>query len=560
MKVTIKGKGSITLNKNDFLASGGEGSIYVKGNIAYKIYNKIERTIPEAKIKELSVLAYPNIIRPQDILVNDDGKNCGYTMTYVNRDDVFILCELFPKAFKDRNSLTQDKIIKLIDIFQKSVKHCHSNDILLVDMNELNFLVPKTFDNFYFIDTDSYQTHSYKATAIMDSIRDRHCKNNKFTKDTDWFSFGILIFNMLTGIHPYKGSHKMYKTLDERMMHNISVLNRDVSYPKILGDFTQMIPASYYSWFEAIFEKGMRCEPPQGNVAIVFTTGTKMIINTSNNFVVTTLFESVDGHAIVDLITQDIILSAGGLYYHKKLDTKVAPYAQVIVLPKTNHAISAIVSHKQLKLYDVTSGATLNCDIYASDVMKYNNRLYIKQHDSICEIVFNEGITIIPTIKIVANIIELSTQMYPGCAFQNLMGVYFLSLFPESGIHQQIKIDELAGYRIISAIHDNKIVAVVAEKNSQYDKFIFKFSSDYSNYVFEITKNIQNTELNLIILDNGVAIGTNDEGHVELFTNSLTSSSGKIVQELIFDGNKLFHINNNVYYAEGPVLNAVRMK
>lgn len=560
MKVTVKGKGVVNLTKNDFLAAGGEGSVYVKGATAYKVYTKIDRTIPEAKIKELSVLTRSNIIKPQDMLVNGAGVNCGYTMAYINRDDVFVLCELFAKAFKNRNQLTQDKLLKLIEIFQSTVKHCHDHNILLVDMNELNFLVPKTFDDFYFIDTDSYQTPSYRATAIMDSIRDRHCKNHQYTKETDWFSFGIVIFNLLTGIHPYKGKHSLHTSMDERMLHNLSVLNKTVSVPQMIGDLHQYIPGNYFKWFEAIFEKGLRCAPPTGADVVVLATPTKVIIAKSDNFVITQLFECSPGHTVVDLIDTDTILTTEGLYLHNKLDARVAPYAQVVRTSAKNHVVSAVVKNKRLSLYDVTASAELPCTITATAIMRYKNRLYIKQNEAICEISFMEGSTIVPTMHKVANIIEVSTQMFTGCAIQNLMNVYFASIFPEAGKHYQLKLPELAEHRIINAFYENQVLVVVASKDNQFTKFIFKLSKDYASYTVTTEQNVQNTEINLIILDNGVAIGTDDNGFAELFTNSSTNVSGKVIQDTIFEGNKLFHVNNNAYYAEGSKISAVRMK
>lgn len=58
----------------------------------------------------------------------------------------------------------------------------------MVDLNELNVLVGSSFVEPFMIETDSYQTPSYRATAIMDSIRDRLVPTGQFALLTDWFS------------------------------------------------------------------------------------------------------------------------------------------------------------------------------------------------------------------------------------------------------------------------------------------------------------------------------------------------------------------------------------
>ena len=266
MKIFIKGKGSTTLSKANFLASGGQADIYANGNTAYKIYTDTKFLIPEQKIQELSTLSFNNIIKPQDILLDTNNKNIGYTMSYIK--DTFNLCQLFPRAFRDRNSLDHQTILNLIRHMQETINHCHKNNVLIVDLNELNFLVSKDFKTCYFIDVDSYQTPHYPATAIMDSIRDRQVKHNKFTENSDWFSFAVTSFQLFSGLHPFKGTHSTYKTLDERMNHNISVLNKDVKVPRVCYEFS-IIPPIYLQWFKAIFEDGKRLPPPTDLVATV---------------------------------------------------------------------------------------------------------------------------------------------------------------------------------------------------------------------------------------------------------------------------------------------------
>ena len=54
MKYRIKGGGDVNLSKRNFVASGGEGSVYVSGRSAFKVYEKSSKMIPLGKIDELA--------------------------------------------------------------------------------------------------------------------------------------------------------------------------------------------------------------------------------------------------------------------------------------------------------------------------------------------------------------------------------------------------------------------------------------------------------------------------------------------------------------------------
>ena len=256
MNIIVSGK-NIRLGKSCFVAQGGEGSVYAKDGVAYKIYSDPKKMISESKINELSKLTLKNIIKPLDIITSN-RKPVGYTMKFLR--NTFPLCQVFTKSFRTRHNIQQDTILNLVYKLRDLVEHVHSKKILIVDLNEMNFLVGNKFKTPYAIDVDSYQTQSFSATAIMESIRDRHC-NGKFTQGSDWFSFAILSFQLFVGIHPYKGKHPTVKTMDERMKLNISVLNKNVRIPKACQDLS-VIPDKFMKWFKMVLEDGERIPPP----------------------------------------------------------------------------------------------------------------------------------------------------------------------------------------------------------------------------------------------------------------------------------------------------------
>jgi serine/threonine protein kinase len=271
----------------------------------------------------------------------------------------------------------------------------------------MNFLVDKsTFSNIYFIDVDSYQTKSYPAQAIMDSIRDRHAK--QFDINTDWFSFGILTFQMFMGIHPYKGKHDTYKTLDERMINNVSVLNKKVSIPSIIEDPKQIIPSNYLDWYSSVFEKGNRIPFPLDTIAVV-QIRTRKQVAISMQFDIKEIFE-VDGDIIdyIPINDQHIMLTNKGMYVaingvtNKSYYSDVATYAKIGITQKYSKIIIAIIKQGQLILWDVIGYSDLNSmNLKASDLFSYNNRLYVldQSREHVYEILFTE----INNTKIIAS-------------------------------------------------------------------------------------------------------------------------------------------------------------
>ncbi len=258
MDVYVKGQ-KVRLTPSEFKAQGGEGAVYVKGQTAYKVYADPAKMIPSAKIGELSALTLPDIIRPQDVLLDNRRAPVGYTMRSV--PDAVVLCQTFPRAFRERMGVTPDAMLHLVRALQEGVAHVHAQGILIVDLNEMNFLIDPQFRHVFFIDVDSYQTPHFPATALMESVRDRHA--TAWNAGTDWFSFAVVSFQMFVGIHPYKGKHPALKTLEERMQANVSALHPAVSIPAACLPF-DVIPRVYRDWYRAVLDQGQRLPPPSG--------------------------------------------------------------------------------------------------------------------------------------------------------------------------------------------------------------------------------------------------------------------------------------------------------
>lgn len=494
MKYKLKSSNHfITLDKRNFKASGGEGDIYVKSDVVYKIcYDG--KMIPSGKIQELQFIQHSNVITPLDILIDDKQNEVGYTLKYIADSEV--LCKLFNKSYRERNKIENQIVLNLVAQMRSTIEHIHSKNTLIVDLNELNFLIDQQYKNVFFIDTNSYQTKSYPATAIMDSIRDRH--NKKFSTLTDWFSFGIISFQMIVGIHPFRGKHPQYHSLDDRMNHNLSILDSSVTYPKNACYDLTNVPSNYREWFKKIFGSIDRLPPPI-NFTDVITVQQVKVIHSDNIFNI----EEIDKQR--------------GFIHCEWLDYPV--------------------------IFDpLLKTVTINGMVFqAEQYTIYKNNCYIKSGEVINKVIFDRNFKALVYTRKIADCLNYATTLYDGVALENVFGDYHAIIFSAQNQCLTIKLDGLFRYKILDAKYSNGILKVIGEKSGQYTKFTYKI--DGSDYFVSFDKSENTTEirLNFTVLDNGVC--------VEIVNNTLTLSKGdqtKIITSDQIDNWELDSIKNQV--------------
>ena len=257
--VFVQGK-KILLSESHYMTEGGEGRLYRDKGTIFKIYHDPNKMIPEAKVRELGVLKHQFIVIPSNLIYDDKNRIIGFTMNQVDASE---MCRLFNTIYLNDNNIGNEKLVKLVENIQGGVEFIHTKDCLIVDGNEMNYLVSNTdCTHPYFIDTHAYATPSFRADAYTEAFTDPQCNLN-FDRQADWYSFGIVACKIFTGIHPYKGTHPNYtkKELLKRMKDRMSIFNDAVALPTAARDFS-FIPSEYFKWFIELFEEGKRVPPP----------------------------------------------------------------------------------------------------------------------------------------------------------------------------------------------------------------------------------------------------------------------------------------------------------
>ena len=573
-KVKIGNRGgTFTITDKYYKASGGEADIYVNGGKVFKIYKDPHKTLPEKKIQELSLIYNPQVIVPQDLIYDiSTGDPLGYTANYI--DNVEPLLKLFTKTFKQDNNVSPQMIAALVKQLQLITNDIHTAHCLVVDFNELNVLVNiASILTPYFIDVDSYATPNFKATAIMDSVRDRRVSsydnNGKliYRPDdlSDWFSWAILSFWLYTNIHPFRGSHPKYKPKDKvkQFDDGISIFHKDVKVPPCANNFN-VIPPRHLGWFKDVFLNNNRSIPPLPDSMVPLTVPTSIITIKGNN--------------------QLDVIQVGAYSENVVNVSKFMGMAYVITTKKVycdgRELMSGCDKEKKTLLCSASDGtviaATLSVGnkvtftelitrrvvgtIESKDIFVRNNCIYtISGNGKMVQNRFTAvGNKIIHRITEVENVSVLTTVMYDGLAIQNLLGQYALILpYGVDSCFSKI-IPQLTGYRVVDAKSDRNVVVIIAEKNGQYDRFIIIFRKDYSDFDVRIVKDIAYDGINMAVLDNGLCMLLASPDELELFGNNQNIS---VLQAPPFDNAmKCFSIGNEFFFLNGNTVHQLKRK
>lgn len=523
MRVYFEDKTYESLNDNHFIAQGGQGSVYAKNGYAYKIYTDINHAIPEGKIKELSDINNLDVIKPEYALFNNKEKCIGYAMKHIKLN--VSLSRLLNRAYKTKHNISTEKILHLLDDMYGKIKDIHSKDILIVDFNEMNFLIDENdYARSYFIDVDSYKTPSYPAGAIVEHVRDRHTIG--FSEESDWFSFAIVAFRLLTGLHPYKGRHKVYKKLEERMLANVSAFNKDVKLPAVCPSFN-IIPPQFRNWLESVLEHGERSSPPEIIASVVLSSPFVNITTGLDNFKIVTLKEFDDniiryyetGKEKIYVTPQKTWVD--NFEINDKYDL-IHQEGDRSYLVKSNPG-------KTFSVYDYIGKREIDNSIEFDNIFNINNKLCYKKGNSVYKIKINSIGKGFVTSQLLCNVMENTTEIFDNTLIQNILGSCFVSLFDQKESHYSIKIPELNEYKLIDAKYENKVLIVKGSKTINHndktmvvtDKLVFVFHRNFDKYYVRKIEDIGDEEVNMSVIDaKNIACHIRKET-IELFSNDI---------------------------------------
>lgn len=571
IKIILHGGKILTLRPNNHVATGGEGAVYRASNIVIKLYSdsqKMERDNMADKINFLSTLANQFIVAPKGVVKNQKDQPVGYYMDFVKGEP---LARVFTNDFRNREGFTDDNASTLVDYMREVFNFAHSKGAILVDANEMNWLVDlKSPDDPQprAIDVDSWSIGQWKPSVIMPSIRDWHSKG--FNELTDWFAWAIVTFQIYTGIHPYKGKLDGYKPndLEERMKANASVFTAGVRLNRAVRDFS-CIPDPLLDWYTAVFQQGERSEPPSpftttmpGSATqaarVMYTSAT-----TTGSLVFDKLYSKADDKVIRVFTCGAIMLESGKIIdisTKHKIAQAHSRSCQVVAAEKG--WLKGDIDRGQFKFSFINSTDLkeqfLNLDIAGHGLVRYENRLFVITDKGLTEMklkIFGKSVLSVgQTWGVMVN----STRWFDGVGIQDAMGAAYLITPFDDNACAQVRVPELDYLQPVMARAGNRFVVVVGlDRNGIYQKIEFTLDKDYSSYKIR-QSSTDEAGLNIAILPKGVCATIIDDGELNIFV----PTSG--VENIVSDKNILTDMNlsnwdNKVVYIQNGELWTVRM-
>ncbi len=571
-KIKIGNGGVVTLTDKQYLAAGGEGEIYVNGGMAYKLYHDpTQKMLPAKKMQELGTIGDSHVITPQEIIYDAmKGTPLGYTTKFV--DKVEPLLKLFTKTFKDTNNISYQMIAHLVKEMQLVTSAVHAAQCLIVDYNELNVLVKIDPTNLtpYYIDTDSYSTPSFKATAIMDSVRDRRVTTYDKAGtmhyipniESDWFSWSILAFWLYSNIHAFRGTHPNYRPKDKQkqMDDGVSVFHPGVRVPPSVNDF-KVIPPRHLDYFKRVFLKNERGVPPLPDSSVPLLVPTQVIT-----------IQGTDKLGVEEIAAYTspimVVTTSMGVYY---VATKTHIYANqkeigqhkakniLLVAASDGTLISAQQDSSNKIVFEEMTKADPVGTASSDTMFARNNAIYTISKDKLMENSFTAfGNKMVHRVKEVENVSVNSATMYDGCVIQDLLGKMYLTLPYKLGSCFSKHIPQLDGYRIVGAKAEKNVVVVIGEKKGQFDRFILIYKKDFSACDVRKVDDITYNTINFAVMDNGLCILLASDSELELFASATQCET---LSNPPFDATmKLFATSDGIFFINGNSFHQVKRK
>ena len=428
VKVRLPSGKKVALPPRAFVAAGGEGSVYARGDVAYKIYDDPARAIAAAKIAELARIAHPGVLVPREILLREsDGAPIGYTMRFVT--DAWALTQLVPSAFWARHGLTAADARRVALALCERIGAVHAAGCCVGDLSGTNVLVTPGSLEPYLVDTDSFFTPGFSGTAITPEIADPSAPPGRFSAGSDWFAFAVLVFELFAGMHPFKGRHPTVRGMAARMRAGISALRPEVARPGAWRG-TSGIPSAWVGWLRDVLEGGHRGAPS-------FSTTTTTRTSAVGLEVAAWLSDGTELRVSIDRKAGVVSLSG------KK---KVVP-AQLSLLP------SAII------------------EVGGRVILHVGDRLVALDPVVVGDRVFVGMVTL-------ATVMPFATTLWPGIAICDVVGQAHATLLDAGGTARVIWLPEIDRAAIVDAAFDGRQIDVLVRDGARTRRLCFVVGPD----------------------------------------------------------------------------------
>jgi hypothetical protein len=203
-------------------------------------------------------------------------------------------------------------------------------------------------------------------------------------------------------------------------------------------------------------------------------------------------------------------------------------------------------------------GGSKISEIKSKNAMCKNGVIYSVYGGKLCAITFTTSSgQVIPRIRQVSQLSELSTKFFDGVICQSVLGKPYVVLpYSETACINK-NIPELEGQKLVDMRSDGNILVAITSKDSIYNRYVFVFDSMFKKYTFRMEEDIHLEDINFTALQNGICVMSNGE-NVEVFKDN---DKVRVASDSPFDSSmKLFNFSSGVYFIENNNMYKVTMK
>ncbi len=264
----IVGRRRVRLRPEDLIQIGGEGAIFAWGDRAIKLYHH-----PDAiRVRKLEVFLGQDLARrlPTDILgpeqsvASRDGHVVGFVMRRLP-EGALPLRRLSQPLWLRQQGWPIEQSLRLLLCAHDTVSALHQQRVIVGDLNDHNlFFRPDDPTAVHWIDVDSFQFAGFPCPVALETFLDPRLygvadfgRRPRFTEQTDWYAFAVLVTRLLLLAHPYGGVHSAFPTLQARAQAGVTCLSPDVIYPASARP-PASLPDALLDQLERVFGQGER--------------------------------------------------------------------------------------------------------------------------------------------------------------------------------------------------------------------------------------------------------------------------------------------------------------
>ncbi len=531
---TLEGLGVLSISPNDHVATGGEGSIYRKAGTVIKLYTdagKMERDGMSGKIGRLARLNHPFIVGPKGLVLGNKGQAVGYYMNWAEGQP---LSRVFTNDFRQREGITDKHAAQLVEHMRDVTRFAHDHATFMVDPNELNWLAvlggktpePRALD----VDSWVIEGNIPATVPKMPSIRDWH--SPLVSRESDWFAWAAVTFQVFTGIHPYKGGLDGYKPseMERRMKDKASVFTSGIRLNQAVRPF-DCIPAKLRMWYEAAFQQGERSIPPSPFDTTTVLPKAAKVKRVATTVTGTLVYDQLyraptsQDHAVRIFSCGLVLLGSGKLY---DLDSKR------IVGAVSSSTCEVVRVEGYWLIADKKNGTWVFSCINANSLNSTDLTVTLQGHQAVTQgnrmfMVTDQGLMELKLMFFAKPTLSTgqtwgamlnSTHWFEGVGIQQGLGATFVFVPFSDSACAQVRVKELDRLTPVSAKAGNRFVTVMCvDRNGEYQKFELSFSADYKTYTLWQGE-AESPELNLAILPKGVMATIVQDTKLHLFVPS----------------------------------------